>query len=237
MSVISNFVTALKMIKEDKVLLLLSFIPVFIGLIFYGLLGGWIFTSVIPWGNDLVQGWLSIDWLGSFLGWIVKAIISILFFFAVNWTFFLVVSLLASPFNDLISSRVEKKLKNVELDNFSRAFSGVFNKLGFTLVNESKKVVLIVFFSFISLTLSFFPLLSPLTIFIQSILVAVNFLDYSWARNDYTISECIHNYKTNFFINTLGGLIGVTLLSIPGINIISLPILVIFNTINFARIT
>ena len=51
------------MIKEDKVLLLLSVIPVLIGLTFYGLLGGWIFTSIIPWGNELVASWLSIDWL------------------------------------------------------------------------------------------------------------------------------------------------------------------------------
>ena len=95
MDVLKNFTLSLKMMKEDKVLLGLSLIPVFIGLVFYGLLGGWIFTSVIPYGNEIVQGWLSIDWLGSILGWVFKALVTILFFFSVNWTFFLIVSLLA----------------------------------------------------------------------------------------------------------------------------------------------
>ena len=232
MEVIKNFGLSFKLIKEDKVLLLLSLIPILIGLLFYGILGGWVFTSVIPWGNELIQSWLSIDWLGSFLGWIVKALITILFFFVINWTFFLVVSLLASPFNDLISARVERKMLGESLGNISDEFKGVFSKMIFTLGNELKKVLFILVLSLLSFGLSFFPLLSPLTIFLQAVLVAINFLDYSWSRHDLTIKECLNSYNQNFINNTLKGLIGVGLLAIPGINVISLPILVISFSIN-----
>lgn len=236
MEVIKNFGLSFKLIKEDKVLLLLSFIPVLIGLLFYGILGGWVFTSVIPWGNELIQNWLSIDWLGSFLGWIVKALVTILFFFVINWTFFLVVSLLASPFNDLISARVERKMLGESLGNISDEFKGVFSKMIFTLGNELKKVLFILVLSLLSFGLSFFPLLSPLTIFLQAVLVAINFLDYSWSRNDFKIGECISNYRQNFINNTLCGLIGVGLLAVPGVNIIFLPVLVILFTLNFRRV-
>ena len=235
MNVLSNFLLSFRMLKEDKILLFLSSIPVVIGLLFYGLLGGWIFSSIIPWGNELVQGWLSIDWLGSILGWVVKTLITILFFFAINWTFFLFVSLLASPFNDIISSRVEKKLLGKKLDGMGVEFNGLFSKIGFIFFNESKKVLFIILLSLISLGISFFPLLSPVTIFLQAMLVAVNFLDYSWSRNDLSFGQCQKNYRENFLTNTIGGLIGVGLLAIPGLNILSLPILVVFFTINFKK--
>ena len=87
----------------------------------------------------------------------MKTLITILFFFAINWTFFLVVSLLASPFNDIISSRVEKKLLGQSLDGMGDEFNGFFSKIGFIIFNETKKVVFIIFLSLISLGLSFFP--------------------------------------------------------------------------------
>ena len=232
MAVINNLLVSIKMIKGDRVLLLLSLIPVLIGILFYGLLGGWVFSSVIPWANDLLQNWLSIEWLGAILGWIIKALMTILLFFVINWTFFLVVSLLASPFNDLISSRVEKKLMGVELGSIGSEFNGFFNKVIFILVNESKKVLIIMLLSLISLALSFFPLLSPLTIFLQAMLVAVNFLDYSWSRHDLKMSECARAYKEKFVENTLAGFIGVILLAIPGVNLVALPNLVVLFTIN-----
>jgi CysZ protein len=235
MEVVKNFLLSLKMIKEDRVLLLLSLIPVFIGLIFYGLLGGWIFTSVIPYGNEIVQGWLSIDWLGSILGWVFKALISLLFFFAVNWTFFLIVSLLASPFNDLISARVEKKLNNESTVGFGEEFTGFFRKIRFTLINEVKKFFLITILSIVSLTLSFFPLLSPVTIFLQATLVAINFLDYSWSRHNLSFGGCISDYRRNFFNNSIGGFIGGILLALPGVNIVCLPILVVFFSLSFKK--
>tara|TARA_B100000886_G_C20384856_1_gene475568 strand:- start:582 stop:1307 length:726 start_codon:yes stop_codon:yes gene_type:complete len=235
MTAFKNILMSFKMIMGDKVLLILSLIPVTIGLLFYGLLGGWIFTSIIPFGNELIQTWLSIDWLGSILGWIAKALITILFFFVINWTFFLVVSLLASPFNDLISARVERKLLNQDLGTLGASFDGVFKKIGFTLINESKKVFLIMILSLISLLLSFFPILSPVTILVQSILVAVNFLDYNWSRHDLNIKECFRSYKLSFVDNTISGLIGVGVLAIPGLNILSLPVLIVAFSIQFTE--
>ena len=237
MEIIKNFGLSFKMLKEDKVLLLLSLIPIFIGFIFYGLLGGWIFSSVIPWGNEIAMGWLSVDWLGSILGWLFKALVTILFFFSVNWTFFLIVSLLASPFNDVISSRVEKKIKGEDLSSISSEFSSILSKVRFVIFNESKKFIFILTLSMISLVLSFIPFLTPLSILLQAILVALNFLDYSWARNDYTVGMCFKNFKQSFLGNIIGGFIGIALLSVPGVNLMSLPVLVIYFSINYNKTT
>jgi len=57
--------------------------------------------------------------------------------------------------------------------------------------------------------------------------VAINFLDYKWSRHDLSFGDCITEFKNNFLNFTLAGLIVVGLLSIPGINIISLPVLVV----------
>ena len=54
-----------------------------------------------------------------------------------------------------------------------------------------------------------------MTIFLQAVLVAVNFLDYSWSRNDLSFGSCLHSYKSNFINNSVGGLLRVGLLAIP----------------------
>ena len=51
--VIKELFSSIKMIKEDKVLLFLSMMPVFIGVFLYAILGGWIYTSVIPWEPNI----------------------------------------------------------------------------------------------------------------------------------------------------------------------------------------
>ena len=50
--VIKELFSSIKMIKEDKVLLFLSMMPVFIGVFLYAILGSWIYTSVIPWERN-----------------------------------------------------------------------------------------------------------------------------------------------------------------------------------------
>ena len=70
--VIRSFFQAMKMIKEDKVLLLLSLIPIIVGIGVYVALGSWLYTSFVPSGVEWVQDKLSLEWLGSFFSWIIK---------------------------------------------------------------------------------------------------------------------------------------------------------------------
>ena len=89
--------------KEDKIIILLSLIPIIIGLGFYYYLGSYFCGDLLTWGNDYVKTSVSSDHWGSVLTWIVTGLLTVALFFLVNFTFVLFVSIVASPFNDLIS--------------------------------------------------------------------------------------------------------------------------------------
>ena len=224
--VIKSFFSSLKMIKEDKVLLLLCMIPVFIGVLVYIGLGAWLYTSFIPIGVEWVQGKISLDWLGSFFSWVVKGLFFILFGGLANYTFVLVVSLFASPFNDMIVDRVMKKQEGID-PSLELSFKETFKRLPKTLINELKKISLIVVLSLFSLVLSFIPFLAVVSFFIQVVLLSVTFLDYYWSRKNLNFRECISDYKNNFVFNFLMGLIFFGLLLIPGGGVLFFPIILI----------
>ena len=154
--VIKSFFQAMKMIKDDKILLLLSLIPIVIGVGVYVALGSWLYTSFIPSGVEWVQDKVSLEWLGSFLSWIIKGLFFILFGGLANYTFVLVVSLFASPFNDMIVDRVLKKQQG-EDPSLELSFKDTMKRLPKTLMNELKKISLIVVLSIISLFYLFYP--------------------------------------------------------------------------------
>ena len=83
MEVITTLIEATKMILKDRILLFLCSLPVLIGLILFGFMGGWIYTTILPWGTGLVDAYINISWLGSILGWIVKSFVIVLFFFLI----------------------------------------------------------------------------------------------------------------------------------------------------------
>mgnify|MGYP003952923661 CR=1 FL=1 len=116
---LATFKDSFNIIKNDKWILLFCMIPVFIGALFYIGLGGWMFASVLPWGSELIKEHLSSGFLGEFLTWVLGSLLSIAFFFLMNWTFVLIVSLVASPFNDIISGRVERNLRGKEQETAS----------------------------------------------------------------------------------------------------------------------
>ena len=213
--VIKSFFHAIKMIKEDKILLLLSLIPIVMGVGVYVALGSWLYTSFIPTGVEWVQDKISLEWLGAFFSWIIKGLFFVLFGGLANYTFVLVISLFASPFNDMIVDRVLKKQQG-EDPSLELSFKETIKRLPKTLVNELKKVSLIVVLSVVSLVLSFVPFLAVVSFFIQIILLSVTFIDYYWSRKNLSVRECIGDYKSNFIFNFLSGLLFFGLLLIPG---------------------
>ena len=78
-NLVRTFISSIKMIKEDKVLLLLSLVPILIGVLVYVGLGAWLYTSFIAAGSNWVQDKISLDWLGSFLSWVIKGLFFIIF--------------------------------------------------------------------------------------------------------------------------------------------------------------
>jgi CysZ protein len=227
----SNVVESIKMMKKDKVNILLCLAPIIIGIIIYFTLGKFFYSDLKDWIHALVTSKITSDTWGAVLYYIFMAILWILIFFIVNWTFVLLVSLVASPFNDLLSERCEKMIQGEipgsAINSLKQRF-GIILKIIF---NEVKKLSFIISLSLIAFVLNFFPLFTPLTLVLTSILMAINFLDYSWSRHHLTLSECLSEIKKNFWIYTLSGFAFMFLMTIPVANLIALPFGVVFFTL------
>ncbi len=233
-NIIYSFKKSYTILVKDKVVLVFSMAPILIGLVLYYFLGAWLFQDVLTWGEELVAGKISSEGVGSFLYWIMATILSIAIFLLLNYTFVLTISLLASPFNDLISSRVEKAIRGQSVDSMSESFKLILKRISRTVFNEIKKLVVIGFLTIIAISLSFFPLLVPISILVSCLLLAASFLDYSWSRHNLPFRSCLNDMRKSFFTYGLAGGIFLFLFSIPIINLFVLPYAVVYFTVLFS---
>ena len=136
-----------------------------------------------------------------------------------SWTFILIVGIIASPFNSMLSSRIEKKLvqKSVEMDK-SKTFKEILSGLGSTFKNEAKKIILILLLSIFAFFMNLFPFLYPIGLFLVSLLLAVQFIDYSWSRHELQFSACLGDLTKNIIPYTFAGFCFLLLITVPIIN-------------------
>lgn len=218
---------ALKLIFKDKVLLALSFIPLTIGTVLYSFMGTWLYDLVMGRGRLMIEERLGDGTGASILYYALILVFTVLLFFVVNFTFVLLVSVLASPFNDWMSSRIEKVHYGIEIVDDKESLIVKTFKIIF---NEIKKISIILILTIISLVISFIPVLAPLTIALSALLLAVQFLDYSWSRHDWKAGVCVKDVLNNLISYGFGGAIFVVLMSIPGVNLLALPLGVVYFT-------
>ena len=231
---ITHFLRALSIMFKDKLILFLSTIPLCIGMVLYFLMGAKLYQFVIIGGQEKVKGFVG----EGVQGHIAASILFILFmgilFFALNWTFVMVVSILASPFNDAISSLVEKRYtaSNTTEENFSwrRLFQYFFK----TIWNEIKKTSLIMILTFVALALSFFPIIMPLCFLISGLLLAIQFVDYSWSRHQWKVGRCAKDAVQNIFSYTFSGAFFLFIMAFPIVNFLAITLAVIHFTLLWA---
>lgn len=217
---ISSFKEAFRLIVKDKVSLTLALIPIFIGIVLFVLLGVSMFSSVHTLGSEYINDYLGTGTLGEVAKWIVSLILSVLLYFIVNFTFVLIVSIIASPFNDILSNRIEKQMLGEELPSFSESMKGSMSNLVKTIVTESKKVTIILGITMMAAVIGFIPFLSPLSILLSAIVLSTEFIDFSWSRHNMEFKECRTEYRKNILSYSFGGLFFMLLVSIPLVNII-----------------
>ncbi len=229
---LSSFTEAISVFKRDRWVVLLSFIPIIIGIGFYLILGNWLYGDLFDWGKSLIESKVSSSWL-SFISGFIIFLLSVIFYFLINWTFVVAVSFLASPFNDLISQRVENLLEGKKPLPLSESFSVMMKNLGKVIINECKKISLLLFLSLIGFLVSFF--LPPLGFIISALLFSVNFIDYSWSRNNLEFHECIKNIKKSFIPYMLAGGVFLLMISIPIVNLLILPFATVYYTVLYIK--
>ncbi len=219
------------MIVKDKVNLLFVLCPLLIGIILYVFLGRFILSEGLSYGNALISEYLSNETIGGVLSFIVATLLSILLFFFVNWTFVLLLSVIASPFNDMLSSRIEKTMRNEKPQDLKESLAQMFKRIGSVLFTEIKKVFFILILSLFAFVFGYIPVLTPVSVIISVLLLAISFLDYSWSRNELSFKECKKDLLKNILSYILGGGIFMAIVSIPFINIIVPPLATSYFTI------
>ena len=229
---VSSFGEAIAIFRKDKWTLALSLVPVAIGIVIYIFLGKWLYGDVFNWGKSLIEEYVQGGWLDALSG-VIVLLLSIIFYFIINWTFVLVVSFLAAPTNDMISRRVEKITNGQTPPELKDSFRIMLKRLGKTMVNEAKKISFFIFLSVIGLALSF--MLPPIAFCVSALLYALNFVDYSWGRHDLHFSSCLRDTKDSFLPYSITGAGFLVLVGIPILNLFLLPYSTVYYTILFTK--
>ncbi|MBT7609047.1 MAG: hypothetical protein HN576_04785 [Bacteriovoracaceae bacterium] len=228
---VSSLKDAFVILQKDKWTLVLSFIPILIGISIYILIGKWLYVDALDWGTNLIETKVQGGWLSA-LSSIVVILLSVFLFFIINWTFVILVSFVAAPFNDMISRRVEKITNGQQPPELTESFKIMFARFGKTILNEIKKIIFLVLLTIIGLGISF--VLPPVGFIISALLYAINFVDYSWGRHDLRFGLCTQNIKNSLIPYTISGA-AFLLLSIPILNLFILPYSTIYYTILFTK--
>jgi CysZ protein len=215
-----SFGESYKLILKDKASLTLAAIPIIIGMTLYYFIGISLFHTVTEFGNNYIQDYLGDGTLGQVVNWIVKIILTILLYYIVNLTFILIVSIIASPFNDVLSARIEKQILKQDLPSFGASFSTAMKRMAATIITEIKKIIVILGVSVLVIFMGFFPFLTPVSIVLGAMVLSVEFIDFSWSRHGLSFKECKSEFKSHILGYTIGGLFFMLLISIPIVNLV-----------------
>lgn len=217
---LTSFTHSFRMLFKDKVIFVLFSLPILFGILLYYFLGSAIYDFGMRQGKDLIQSYIENSTASVFLSYTVQIILYIVLFFIINWTFVLIISIIASPFNDMMSSRIEKMINGEPLPTIGPAFNSIFKDIFFTIFNEIRKLSAIFAITILALVLNFIPLLTPISLFLTVLLVAAAYLDYSWSRHNMILRACVKDVSGNFLSYAIGGAFFFFLISIPVLNLL-----------------
>jgi CysZ protein len=220
-----------KIFLRDKVCFILGLLPVGIGLILYYWVGKWFYGPVLEWGNNLVSQFITKDSLNSIIYYLFFGLISIFLFVLIGYTFTLVVSLVASPFNDLLSSRVEKILLGKKTEGLKESLLQTMRKMLVILKEELKKIFVILLLTLMAFFIGLFPVLAPISFFISATCLAIQFLDYTWCRREMAFRQCFRSLNKSLFSYSVTGVFFSLLMMVPVLNLVSIPFAVTFYTV------
>ncbi len=222
-----GFVTpirALSLISGHPRLLLLSLLPVLvtflivIGFIYFAMASVWAFAI------QFLNGWFPEHaWIGGAVFVILSlAVLAYLAFHA----FSILISLIASPFNDLLAEETER-VKGIPVQNAN--FLTLVKVFLLDLRKTALSLTFIVFFSILGLV----PFLGLLSIPGLALIQALTFVTYPQSRRRQGILESL-SFIRNHVFSCLGFGLAVTLLfAIPIINLFALPVAVVGGTLLF----
>lgn len=219
--VFSAIPEALRFLLKDPVNFFLFLIPSIVAVVIYIVAGTYALENGMAFTKVLINKYILSQNASMFMYYFVSGLMAILLFVLVSWTFVLMVGIIAAPFNSVISSRIEKKLRGeTQTKDKSQGISDVIAGFGRTLFNEFKKLTVIVIATVLAMGLNFIPVLFPVAILMLALIMSAQFLDYSWSRHELSAAACFKDLLGFFFGNVVAGMMFLGLMAVPLINVL-----------------
>ena len=167
------------------------------------------------------------DWL-AWLAWLVALIVVV---FGLFYLFTMIANLVASPFNALLSQRIEERLTREPVTSdiplwavLPRALAREVAKIWYLLPRLAGLLIL-----------SFIPVLNAISPFLWILfgawMMAVQYADYAADNNGVTFTELRASLRAERLQSVLFGLPAYFLLAIPVVNLVLMPVAVAGGTV------
>ncbi len=207
------FFQALNLIFKDKVNLIYTLLPLSLAIVIYGFGISYAYGLFKEWLHVYLRSTIDSETIGFMAYYALIAFLTVLCFFLINWTFVLITSIIASPFNTLISERIAKTL-NLKPAPTASDRNFLARSLWIVIL-ETKKVLLIALLSFVTIVVGYIPLLTPIALILTFLLISIQFVDYSWSRVDLKIKDCFKDTIGHLFFYIPAGGLFFLLINIP----------------------
>lgn len=219
--VFSTIPEALKHLFKDPVNFFLFLLPGVLSVVIYILAGSYALENGMAMTKVLINKYILSQNASMFMYYFVSGLMAFLLLVLVSWTFVLMVGIVSAPFNAVISARIEKKIRGALPPKDKKEGIGeVLAGLGRTLFNEFKKLTVIIIATVLAMGLNFIPVLFPVAMVLLTLIMAAQFLDYSWSRHDLSAGACLKDLLGFFIGNVVAGGIFLLLVSVPLVNVL-----------------
>ncbi len=209
---------SVKLIFRDPINLVLSIIPSLLSLSLYVFLIVLISSNFSTFSH-FVQSYIPHGEIAGWLGNIVGFLFIIFVILLMNWTYIILVGVISTPFNSVLSARIESHLSGEKLEtDRTKTLKEIFSQFFKMMRSEIFKLLFILSLTAISLALNLFPFFYPISLVLVSFLLAIQFLDYSWSRHDFHFMDCVRDLMKSFGVYGASGFFFLILMSIPFIN-------------------
>lgn len=193
-------------------------------------------TGTILWTPSQDEGILGAisNWLWEAARWLIVGMLYIASIILALLIFTTTANLIASPFYDILSEKIEEKLTGKNLPPFNlKAFIRHSIKLVLTM---AKRYLLLIILIIFSLVLQFIPVFGSLaSFFIAAFFAMDEYFDYPFGRYEVPVATRYKFFLKNFF-HILGfGAAAVGFLLIPLVGLIVIPGNVVYATMVYVN--
>jgi uncharacterized protein involved in cysteine biosynthesis len=216
--------------------ILLTMVPIIMGILFYIFIFAFLNDFIMSYTKPFLDKWLGpATTEQSTLVWIIFSLLAVFFYFFLNWTFVLIVSLFSAPFNEILSQRVANQIgiqQSTVILSFKQKVAWFFRFFW----NEMKKILLIGFLTILALLLSYIPLLAIISILLGFLLVSIQFVSITWSREEIPALKTMTDLLRNAFAYMLSGAMFFLLINIPLANVIVPSLGTVYFTLLYYRL-